>query len=58
MIEALDRRGQLSFVVEGDSTRNILRQETGVGPHNRYDGNANIRKNVGRRFEDRHDPVK
>ena len=57
MVEALDRRGQLAFVIEGDAARHVLRQKTGIGPDHRDDRNTNIREHVGRRFEDRHDPV-
>lgn len=53
VLNPFHRRGQEPLEEIRDAAFHLLRQQTGIDPHDRGDGNRNIREDVGRHLEDR-----
>lgn len=53
VFDAFHGRGEEPLEQIGDATLHLLRQQTGIDPHHRGDGNRDVGKDVGRHVEHR-----
>ncbi len=53
MLDVVDRRRKHALINGDNAPRHVVRRQAGIAPDDRDDGNADVRKDVGRRPERR-----